>query len=64
MSGGLSPDLDSLDPLATLDRVKEVPISGLLTDLLWSEPVEVEESIEVKSFKSNTSKGAGFVYGP
>lgn len=36
--GGLSPQLSSLDVLRQLDRFHEPPKSGLICDLLWSDP--------------------------
>lgn len=38
MHGGLSPDLHSLEQIKNLDRPVDVPESGLLCDLLWSDP--------------------------
>ncbi|XP_031274360.1 serine/threonine-protein phosphatase PP1 isozyme 3-like [Pistacia vera] len=38
MHGGLSPDLHRLDQIRYLPRPIEVPESGLLCDLLWSDP--------------------------
>ncbi|KAG1741615.1 Metallo-dependent phosphatase-like protein [Suillus lakei] len=37
--GGLSPELVTLDDLRRLDRFQEPGSSGLLCDLLWSDPV-------------------------
>lgn len=36
--GGLSPSLDTLDQLLTLDRVKEIPHEGIVSDLVWTDP--------------------------
>jgi serine/threonine-protein phosphatase PP1 catalytic subunit len=36
--GGLSPQLESLDQIRSLQRPLEVPEDGLLCDLLWSDP--------------------------
>ncbi|KAH8393331.1 hypothetical protein KR215_005539 [Drosophila sulfurigaster] len=36
--GGLSPDLKELDAIRRLPRPTEVPMTGLLCDLLWSDP--------------------------
>ncbi|KAH8371836.1 hypothetical protein KR093_009052, partial [Drosophila rubida] len=36
--GGLSPDLKDLDAIRQLPRPTEVPMYGLLCDLLWSDP--------------------------
>ena len=38
MHGGLSPDLLSLDMIDNIHRPIEVPDTGLLCDLLWSDP--------------------------
>lgn len=40
--GGLSPDLPTLDSIMTLQRNVEVPASGPLCDLVWSDPDDVE----------------------
>ncbi|XP_047962615.1 serine/threonine-protein phosphatase PP1 isozyme 9-like [Salvia hispanica] len=38
MHGGLSPELKNLDQIRELSRPTEIPDSGLLCDLLWSDP--------------------------
>ena len=38
MHGGLSPSLDTLDHIRSLDRIQEVPHEGPMCDLLWSDP--------------------------
>ena len=38
LHGGLSPTLDTLDHVRSLDRVQEVPHEGPMCDLLWSDP--------------------------
>lgn len=40
MHGGLSPDFHSLEQLYLISRPTDVPDSGLLCDLLWSDPGE------------------------
>jgi serine/threonine-protein phosphatase PP1 catalytic subunit len=38
MHGGLSPELQNLDQIREVTRPTEIPDSGLLCDLLWSDP--------------------------
>ena len=38
MHGGLSPELESLQQIADIQRPCDVPDAGLLCDLLWSDP--------------------------
>eukprot|EP00004_Rigifila_ramosa_P028802 TRINITY_DN98_c0_g1_i3.p1 TRINITY_DN98_c0_g1~~TRINITY_DN98_c0_g1_i3.p1 ORF type:complete len:303 (+),score=53.37 TRINITY_DN98_c0_g1_i3:45-911(+) len=40
LHGGLSPSIDSLDHIRSLDRIQEVPHEGPMCDLLWSDPGE------------------------
>ncbi len=42
MHGGLSPELHDLQQIADLQRPCDVPDSGLLCDLLWSDPAPIE----------------------
>ncbi|KAI9599520.1 serine/threonine protein phosphatase 2B catalytic subunit [Syncephalis fuscata] len=38
--GGLSPELNTLDDLRTIDRFREPPTHGIMCDLLWADPLE------------------------
>jgi serine/threonine-protein phosphatase 2A catalytic subunit len=38
--GCLNPDLPTLEDIMALDRVQEIPHSGAMADLVWSEPYE------------------------
>ncbi|XP_076904189.1 serine/threonine-protein phosphatase PP1-like [Bidens hawaiensis] len=57
MHGGLSPDLNNLDQIRNLRRPADVPDSGLLCDLLWSDP-----SNEVKGWGAN-DRGVSYTFG-
>ncbi|GAA6051127.1 hypothetical protein JCM3770_004728 [Rhodotorula araucariae] len=38
--GGLSPELNTLDDLRTINRFREPPTHGLMCDILWADPLE------------------------
>ncbi|XP_076937690.1 serine/threonine-protein phosphatase PP1 isozyme 2-like [Bidens hawaiensis] len=57
MHGGLSPDLTNLDQIRNLARPTDVPDSGLLCDLLWSDP-----SRDVKGWGMN-DRGVSYTFG-
>lgn len=57
MHGGLSPELSSLGQIRDLKRPAEVPDSGLLCDLLWSDP-----SPDVSAWGEN-DRGVSFTFG-
>jgi len=55
--GGLSPAIDKLDQIEQIERNCEIPHSGPLCDLLWSDP-----SDEIEEWGVN-ERGAGFMFG-
>ena len=54
--GGLSPSLDTLDNIRSLDRRQEVPHEGPMCDLLWSDPDD-------RPGWGVSPRGAGFTFG-
>ena len=40
--GGLSPSIQTLDQIRTIDRKQEVPHDGPMCDLLWSDPEDTQ----------------------
>ena len=57
MHGGLSPDLRNFSSISEISRPTDIPDSGLLCDLLWSDPDR-----EVLEFDEN-DRGVSVVFG-
>ncbi|KAJ4891995.1 Serine/threonine-protein phosphatase PP1 isozyme 4 [Raphanus sativus] len=57
MHGGLSPELDHLDEIRSLPRPTMIPDTGLLCDLLWSDPGK-----DVKGWGMN-DRGVSYTFG-
>ncbi|KAJ7019998.1 Metallo-dependent phosphatase [Mycena alexandri] len=55
--GGLSPSIHSIDQIKVLDRFREIPTDGPITDLMWSDPDEGKEDFQL------SPRGAGYTFG-
>lgn len=53
---GLSPSINTLDQIRTIDRKQEVPHDGAMCDLLWSDPEDVDGW-------GLSPRGAGYIFG-
>jgi len=58
MHGGLSPDLQSMEQIRRVMRPTDVPDTGLLCDLLWSDPDK-----DITGWGEN-DRGVSFTFGP
>jgi len=58
MHGGLSPDLTSLEQITNIPRPIDVPDTGLLCDLLWSDPNK-----DIQGWGMN-DRGVSYTFGP
>lgn len=59
--GGISPDLVDLKSVNNLDRFQEIPLKGLLCDLMWSDPIE-EDSKETDDFVKNKARKVAYFF--
>lgn len=57
MHGGLSPDFNKVEKILSITRPTEIPESGLLSDLLWSDPVK-----EMQGW-ADSERGIGYLFG-
>ncbi|KAJ1616317.1 Metallo-dependent phosphatase-like protein, partial [Pavlovales sp. CCMP2436] len=55
--GGLSPSIDTLEQIRSLDRVQEIPHEGPMCDLMWSDPDD-------RMGWGMSPRGAGYTFGP
>ncbi|KAI5117753.1 hypothetical protein M0805_000597 [Coniferiporia weirii] len=61
--GGLSPELNTLDDLRRIDRFREPPTTGLMCDILWSDPAEdFGQEKTADSFVHNHVRGCSFFF--
>lgn len=60
--GGLSPQLSQLSQIEAIRRPTDVPDSGLLTDLLWSDPDPGVKSFSPTSWPLN-DRGVSYCFG-
>lgn len=58
MHGGLSPELSNMEQIRRIMRPTDVPDTGLLCDLLWSDPEK-----DVQGWGEN-DRGVSFVFSP
>ncbi|KAG9391644.1 Calcineurin-like phosphoesterase [Carpediemonas membranifera] len=56
LHGGLSPAIETIDNIRTLDRVQEIPHEGPICDLVWSDPDD-------RSGWGISPRGAGYTFG-
>ena len=54
--GGLSPNIKEINDLNSIDRLKEIPQEGVMCDILWSDPDQIEGW-------SVSGRGAGYIFG-
>lgn len=54
--GGLSPSINTLDDIRSIDRKQEVPHDGAMCDLMWSDPEDLEGW-------NLSPRGAGYLFG-
>ena len=56
LHGGLSPSINTIDEINKIDRKQEPPHEGAMSDLLWSDPDDIEGW-------GQSPRGAGFCFG-
>jgi serine/threonine-protein phosphatase 2B catalytic subunit len=62
MHGGVSPSLNDAEEINKIDRFVEPPLSGLLCDLLWADPVDDSQAMKV-NFSDNKERECSVRFG-
>lgn len=62
MHGGISPQMNTVEELNTLDRFQEPGLSGTLCDLLWADPVDEKQAPKV-NFTGNKERDCSVKFG-
>jgi serine/threonine-protein phosphatase 2B catalytic subunit len=62
MHGGISPHLADAEEINKIDRFQEPPLSGLLCDLLWADPVDDTHAMKV-NFSENKERECSVKFG-
>lgn len=74
LHGGLSPDIQTIEDIAAIDRFTEPPQSGpmwyimiwsllILSDILWADPMEEFGPDVEQHYKFNKVRGCSYIYG-
>lgn len=65
MHGGLSKDMNSLDEIKNIRRPAKIPDTGVLTDLLWSDPhpASASDLFNIKADEwGDNDRGVSYVF--
>ena len=63
LHGGISPELKNIDDLKNISRFKEPPKSGLMCDILWSDPIEIDEEAKNVLYLPNKARNCSYIFG-
>ena len=62
MHGGISPEIKKVDKINDIDWFQEPPLSGLLCDLLWSDPF-TDEDAQSHDWAENHARDCSYYFG-
>lgn len=61
--GGLSPQILRVEDINRFERKVEVPLSGPMCDLLWSDPIDREDGHVEEVWRANKTRGVAYFFG-
>lgn len=62
MHGGISPELKTIQDISSFSRFSDIPEEGLMTDILWSDPMDDKDAPKA-SFEKNKDRDCSVKYG-
>lgn len=62
MHGGVSPLMKSLDCVNEINRFIEIPIEGMICDIVWADPLEDDAALKF-DFSENPERACSYKYG-
>ena len=62
MHGGISPELHKLEQINKINRFQEIPLDGIFSDMLWSDPMADDKGAH-KNFEFNHLRDCSYLYG-
>ena len=63
LHGGISPDLKKLEDIKNISRFTEPPKSGLICDILWSDPIDKDEEAKNVLYLPNKARNCSYIFG-
>ena len=63
LHGGISPELKKIEDLNTIKRYQEPPKTGLMCDILWSDPIDKDEEAKNVLYIPNSARNCSYIFG-
>lgn len=62
MHGGISPELQRVEEINSIDRFEEIPLDGVFCDLVWADPMDDDLAMQ-HEFKENPERECSNYFG-
>ena len=62
MHGGISPQMKTIESVNDINRFTEIPLEGLLCDIVWSDPLD-DDTATKYDFSENPERACSYKYG-
>ena len=62
MHGGISPQMKTIESVNDINRFTEIPLEGLLCDIVWSDPLD-DDTAPKYDYRENPERACSYKYG-